>query len=207
MMLSYNKKIFIEYNGDRMNTVSYLDNIASYIKEKESWYLKRFGYAACELWFCVEACNILNFDHPLYSFEKTGSGKFCFNEDDRRDITVYNKDQTIDSHIEVKLLYPSYATSKTNKKINEVFDKFDTYKIKGNEIREGWFILIWSSSNRGKYKESESDKFFYDAIENIKNRNINNSISEYSILSILDNSFKWRSYDKEIIVKATKIIF
>lgn len=56
-----------------MNTVSYLDNIASYIKEKESWYLKRFGYAACELWFCVEACNILNFDHPLYSFEKQGA--------------------------------------------------------------------------------------------------------------------------------------
>lgn len=190
-----------------MNTVSYLDNIASYIKEKESWYLKRFGYAACELWFCVEACNILNFDHPLYSFEKTDNGKFCFNEDDKRDITIYNKDQTIDSHIEVKLLYPSYTPSKTNKKIDEVFNKFNEYKIKNNELREGWFILIWSSSNRGKYKENEADKFFNDTIEKIKNKNINDSVAEYIVLPVLDNSFKWRSYDKEIIVKAIKIIF
>lgn len=94
-----------------------------------------------------------------------------------------------------------------NKKINEVFDKFNTYKIKGNEIREGWFILIWSSSNRGKYKENESDKFFNDTIEKIKNININDSVSDYIVLPVLDNRFKWRSYDKEIIVKATKIIF
>lgn len=56
-----------------MSNISYLDSVVSYIKEKEDWYLKRFGYAACELWFCVEACNILNFDHPLYSFEKKGT--------------------------------------------------------------------------------------------------------------------------------------
>lgn len=190
-----------------MNNVSYLDNVVSYIKEKDDWYLKRFGYAACELWFCVEACNILNFDHSINSFEKTDNGKFCFNEDDRRDITIYNNDQSIDSHIEVKLLYPSYAPSKTNNKINEIFDKFDTYKIIKNEIREGWFILIWSSLNRGKYKEGEADKFFNDTIEKIKNRDINNSVSEYVVLPVLDNSFKWRSYDKEIIVKAIKIKF
>lgn len=190
-----------------MSNISYLDSVVSYIKEKEDWYLKRFGYAACELWFCVEACNILNFDHPLYSFEKKGNGKFCFNEDDRRDITIYNKDQTIDSHIEVKLLYPSYSPSKTNKKINEVFDKFDAYKIKENELREGWFIFIWSSSNRGKYKEGEADKFFNDMIEKIKSSNTNDSISDYVVLPVLDNSFKWRSYDKEIIVKAININF
>lgn len=185
-----------------MDSESYLHNVVSYIKEKEDWYLKRFGYAACELWFCVEACNILNFDHPLYSFEALNNGKFCFNEDDKRDITIYNRDQSIDSHIEVKLLYPAYGQSKTNKKINEVFDKFNTYPLKRDEKREGWFILIWSSANRGSHKEDDSEGFFNDAIERITSLN---QSSELSVMDVLNNSFKWRSYSKQIIVKAVKI--
>lgn len=186
-----------------MSSELYLHNVVSYIKENEDWYLKRFGYAACELWFCVEACNILNFDHSLYSFEALNNGMFCFNEDDKRDITIYNRDQSINTHIEAKLLYPAYGLSKSNKKINEVFDKFDTYKIKGNEKREGWFILVWSSLNKGKYKENESECFFNNNIKRIAEMSKN---SEIIVLDVLNNRFKWRSYNKEIIVKVVKTI-
>jgi hypothetical protein len=30
----------------------YLTMVCDFLKEKQDWYLKRFGYAACELWLC-----------------------------------------------------------------------------------------------------------------------------------------------------------
>lgn len=181
----------------------YFERVCEYFSNHKKWYSKRFSYSACELWLCVEACNILNFDHEK-AFSLSEDSKYCFNEDAKRDLTIYNtlNDEVI-SHIEVKLLYPSYSLSKSNMKIQEVFDKFKNKKANEQCNLSGWFFLIWSSLNKGAYITSE--KFFNDKVNQIKlmtDENENFSFDESNYTHVLEDVFKWKEGTKEIIVKA-----
>lgn len=184
----------------------YFKRMSDFIKSNQEWYGKRFSYSACELWLCVEICNILNFDHPTLSFVKTGENKCCFNEDNKRDLSIYNDDlRTMENHIEVKLLYPSYGKIKSELKINEVFDKFNNNIIEGVSC-SGWFFFIWSSLKKGSFENAE-DFFKYkeEQVKEIakKNKNFKNAIPE--IENILTHSFSWRNTEKEIVVKAMSL--
>lgn len=193
---------FKRYLGLLMKDI-YFERVCCYFSEKKEWYSKRFSYSACELWLCVEACNILNFDHEK-AFCLEEERKYCFNEDAKRDLTIYNTftDEVI-SHIEVKLLYPSYSLSKSNKKIQEVFDKFKNNKANDECNLSGWFFLIWSSLNTGSYITSE--KFFSDKMNQIKlmaEKDECFSFNENNLTHVLEDVFKWKEGTKEIIVKA-----
>ena len=183
----------------------YFKMACDFLVDNKEWYLKRFAYAACELWLCAEICNILNFDHAS-SFSTLASNKFCFNEDAKRDLTVYDS-QTggVLSHIEVKLLYPGYSLSKRASKITELFSK-----IEGNKQRKvdsGWFFIIWISTNCRSYKTSEA--FFDDAFSEIKywmeKSDVDYCLSEYGMIDVIGDHFLWRNEEKEVIVKAIAI--
>lgn len=186
----------------------YLNRVCDFLKEKKEWYLPRFGYSACELWLCSEICNILNFDHEL-SFHKTQSNLFCFNEDRKRDLTVYesiteNK-YNISSHVEVKLLYPAYSKKKVNTKLCELEKSLYRNAVRSGD--NGWIFIIWTSAKTGNYKDGDS--FFEEMHSNIKcwveKNEIKYSLSEQGLIYIFGDEFDWRGIKKEIIVKAVAI--
>lgn len=184
----------------------YLRQVCDFIASKKEWYGKRFGYSACELWLCVEACNILNFDSDT-SFANNKENKCCFNEDGKRDLSIYDDElNIIASHIEVKVLYPSYGHAKSKNKIKEVFDKFNMDDSPCSENLHGWFFLIWSSMNKGSFSSPED--FFAKNIQKIEDLVIvNNKFAgnRLETLPFLKETFKWRDTEKEIIVQAVSV--
>jgi hypothetical protein len=150
----------------------------------------------------------LNFDHKS-SFLNVKVNKFCFNDDSKRDLTVYESTSVntanILSHIEVKLLYPAYSLSKRTSKITELLSKIECNK---NRVADsGWFFIIWTSVNRGHYKSS--DAFFDDALSDIRfwveKSHSSYHLSSCGMTNIINGCFDWRGDKKEIIVKAVAI--
>ena len=171
----------------------YLKRVCDFIASKKEQYGKRFGYSACELWLCVEACNILNFDSDA-SFANNKESKCCFNEDGKRDLSIYDDElNIIANHIEVKMLYPSYGSAKSKNKINEVFDKFNSSAPACAKNLAGWFFLIWSSMNKGTFEYSED--FFEKSIRQIEDLAVgddNFRDNKTEVLPVLKENFKWR---------------
>jgi len=184
----------------------YLKRVCEFIASKKEWYGKRFGYSACELWLCVEACNILNFDSDA-SFVNNKENKCCFNEDGKRDLSIYDDElNIIANHIEVKVLYPSYGSAKSENKIKEVFDKFNINDSACSENLHGWFFLIWSSMNKGSFLSPEN--FFSQTIQKIENLAVNDrnfAGNKLEMIPVLKEIFKWRGADKEIVVQAVSV--
>ncbi|KHS78711.1 MULTISPECIES: hypothetical protein [Pectobacterium] len=184
----------------------YLKMVCDFLRDNQEWYLKRFGYAACELWLCSEICNILNFDHNA-SLDKLN--KFCFNEIEKRDLTIYENTANglakMLSHIEVKLLYPAYQKSKKKGKLDELVKKLSSDSEKLG--KSGWIFMVWTSANAGSYKESSD--FFNDAFEEIKKyfdmKNNDYVTSSFGVIDIIGDVFGWRGGEKEIIVKAIAV--
>lgn len=178
----------------------YLNDVCAFFRENQDWYLTRFGYAACELWLCAEICNILNFDHPS-AFAKQGSKKFCFNEDKRRDLTIYDdaiQSGHISSHIEVKLLYPSYSAKKKKTKLHELIKK---------QANSEWIFMIWTSTWSGSFKNKHD--FFTAALADIADYAheypVGNTLSQSAAIDVIDGTFDWRDVRKEIAVKAISL--
>lgn len=184
----------------------YLKRVCDFIASKKEWYGKRFGYSACELWLCVEACNILNFDSDA-SFSNNKENKCCFNEDGKRDLSIYDDElNIIANHIEVKVLYPSYGAKKSENKIKEVFDKFNMSDSACSENLHGWFFLVWSSMNKASFSSPED--FFAKSIQKIENlviKDTNFSGNKLETMPVLSEIFKWRDTEKEIVVQAVSI--
>ena len=185
----------------------YFRSVCRFIKEREMWYATRFSYASCELWLCVEACNIINFDDEDMALSK--KDMFCYNEDNKRDLTIYknNTEEKI-AHIEVKLLYSGYSYLKSRNKIDEVFDKFNkTFDNENETLESGWIFMIWSSSKCGSNKNP--DDFFKNSMKNIKEsieeRSEGFSIDDSHLVGVIDKEFKWRNDYKRIIVKAVYV--
>ncbi|GKW13750.1 hypothetical protein PEC301899_40320 [Pectobacterium carotovorum subsp. carotovorum] len=192
-------------SDDNLAEEVYFKMVCDFLRDNNKWYLKRFGYAACELWLCSEICNILNFDHDL-SFNNTEEDKICFNEDKKRDLTVYeSSSDKILSHIEVKLLYPSYTRSKRKEKMYELEKKLSRDMAKPGD--SGWIFMIWTSANHKRYIDRNA--FFDESISDI-NEYINEShmpyaVSQLDVINIFDDEFDWRRGKKRLTVKAIAI--
>jgi len=189
----------------------YFKGVCEFIKERQDWYSTRFSYASCELWLCVEACSILNFDHSILALTKDQDNMFCYNEDDKRDLTIYKSDTEKQvAHIEAKLLYSGYSYLRSRQKIDEVFDKFNKTidnEKNTNALKSGWIFMIWSSTKKGRYKNP--DDFFNDSLRNIKEsieeRHEFFVLDESKMMNVIDKEFDWRDDYKRIIVKAVYV--
>lgn len=176
-------------------------------------YFPRFNYSACELWLCTEICHIINAgEKGLQSL--SGGEVFLYNEDGKRDLTLYSSGETdapvIEKHIEVKLIYPTdnytFISSVNDlcRKLSQSLDK--TYRL------EGWVYLVWT-----QHYAISPDAFFetrlnrltevvnareYIGASGIKYRPIFSMVKD-----IAEGCLTWRGQEKKIIVKAVAFSF
>ena len=178
------------------------------LKSHSDHYFPRFNYSACELWLCTEICHIINAGEQ--GLQQRSRGKvFLYNEDKKRDLTLYSSGETkkpvIEKHIEVKVIYP-VSKSKFGSSIYSLCKKLSktldaTYPL------EGWVYLVWTQH----YKISP-DEFFETRLDWLttavnEKEYFGDSGKQYQpvfseIKEIAEACLTWRGQEKRIIVKA-----
>lgn len=176
--------------------------LCEYLADNNSHYGSRFNYASCELWLCQEACQIINFGSRNYHLN-TEIPFFCYNEDNKRDLSFYTFDgqnySTLISHIEVKLIYPTYNSKKSNK-IKELYNKL-VINNNDNITTAAWVFLVWTDYYEAK---EDCEQFFSSSLSLIESYNdiSINKHNDQKILSVIDTTIPWRGTNKRIVVKA-----
>ncbi len=136
---------------------------------------------------------------------------FCYNEDNKRDITFYVCDEhdapAIKGHSEVKLIYPLQA-SKRKSSIDSLIDKV----LRCNQCEypvEGWFFLVWNSYYEDRYSASD----FFSIVKNEIQQSFSYEhqrmgSSSFVIPEMVDfcnSEIKWRGRNISIKVKAIPV--
>lgn len=176
-------------------------------------YLPRFNYSACELWLCTELCHLINYDGGQLQV-LSGGDYFIYNEDYKRDLTLYGQGTThrptILSHIEVKLIYP-IARSGFNEAIDSLYLKLKN-AYHNDYHQEGWVYLIWT-----EHYSLSPEAFFASRIEWIQSHLAERTVSDSEnrplspiytgVQDIVDGAINWRGEEKRIVVKAMAFSF
>ncbi|QCR38354.1 hypothetical protein [Nissabacter sp. SGAir0207] len=193
-----------------------LPEICRHIGAQPGRYARRFNFASCELWLCTEICHIFNFDLGHAHFPALGDGRyFLYNEDDKRDLSLY-RDLSQDegafqhqllTHIEAKVAYPNQNPPKNW--LKSLTMKMAKYRGAGVAL-EGWVFLTWTSDDKYK-KTPQPEQFFANVEAQLLGEEALGLLGETWVVEperypVIDEVFEWRGRPKRIVVQALRIV-
>lgn len=197
--------IYLYLGTDMPNAINAFNDTIKFISTHQETYLKRFNFAACELWLCTEICHFLNFN------ENTGISskgeEFAYNEDRKRDISLYTGNRTplLTDHIEAKVVYPTNRLTTKDNWLYSLKNKIEKSITNATHDVQyhGWVFGVWTSDDKYIKKHGDPATFFERDHNVIRERLKENytSPSDFKYIDIMNGTFLWRGKEKRIVVK------
>lgn len=200
---------FSEVSVSSDSLFSFFYTVSERFNERGNEYSRRFVLSSCEQWLSTEMCMLINEKYHLSDHGRF----FCYNEDDRRDLTFYLCDEIgrpeILGHAEIKLIYP-VSVPKRKKNIEHLVSRVVRYHTLRYST-EGWCFFIWTS---GYEKDCTADTFFSLMSEELS-MSVNDKARRLylptptfgSLVSLCDTHIKWRGESVRIIARAIPFTF
>ncbi len=189
------------------NVKSAFYKIIEHLKEKEEHTSKILIGPACENWLRSESNFALNFNDS--EFGALNCNEFCYEEDKKRDITIYSdSDDPIVTHaIEIKAVYPAGNGTISSKWLNKLHEQLSR-PLHSDETKKtshiGLIFAIWTSSYNCTPREYFSR--LSSLIESKFSSTIYTTQDKYKFRPIIhETSIDWREADMKVAMSALYI--
>lgn len=181
-------------------------DVTQYLSRNSAHAVRRVMGAACENWLRTEICAILNFE--CESGVSTADGEFAYDEDEKRDISIYKESAGVPilrHHIELKVVYPSYALTPSADWVTALQLQLERQSKETEPDdcrRHGWVFGIWYSRYQGKVDQGEFFSQMSSCLQQVFGEKMYTTQHKYSAEPVFEERLNWRGKEMDVVMRA-----